>query len=108
MNNANIRSAKRASLLSAIVLTASLFLTTIPQLHAEDYDRCQRRVIHAEHDLHEAIERHGRHSAQADHERRELRATRERCWRERHRWWDEHEHRWHTERDWDEHDYDRD
>jgi hypothetical protein len=23
----------------------------------------------------------------------------------RHRWWDEHEHRWHTERDWDDHDH---
>src|SRR6266853_1984454 len=97
-----------ASLLSGAVLTAALLFTAVPRLHAEDYDRCQRRVAHAEHELHGAIEKHGRHSAKADHERRELHEARERCWRERHRWWDEHEHRWRTERDWDEHDHDRD
>jgi hypothetical protein len=35
-----------------------------------------------------------------------LHNVRERCWREQHRWWEEHERRWHTERDWDEHDHD--
>ena len=95
------------SILSGTLLTAALLLTAAPRAHAEDIDRCQRRVAHAEHELHEAIERHGRHSRQADHERRELHAVRERCWREQHRWWDEHEHRWRTERDWDEHDHDR-
>ena len=70
-------------------------------------ERCQRRIGHAEHDLHEAIEHHGRYSRQADHERRELRDAREQCWREHHRWWNEHEHRWHDERDWDDHDHDR-
>jgi len=54
----------------------------------------------------EAIDRHGRHSSQANHERRELHNARERCWRERHQWWDEHDHRWHTDRDWNEHDHD--
>lgn len=96
------------SIFSGAILTAVLFTATVPRLHAEDIDRCQRRVIRADHELHEAIERHGRNSRQADHERRELHEARERCWRERHRWWDEHEHRWHTERDWDEHDHDRD
>jgi len=91
-----------ASLLSG----ALLLFTATPQLHAEDIDRCQRRVVHAEHELHLAIERHGRNSRQANHERRELHAVREQCWRERHRWWDEHEHRWRTERDWNEHDHD--
>src|ERR1700758_3940949 len=97
-----------ASLLSGTVLTAALLLTVAPRVHAEDIDRCQRRVAHAEHELHEAIEKHGRHSRQADHERRELHEARERCWREYHRWWDEHEQRWHQERDWDERDHDRD
>jgi hypothetical protein len=97
------------NLLSSLVIVGGLLLgAALPQLQAEDMDRCQRRVIHAEHELHRAIERHGRNSERANHERRELRAARERCWRERHRWWDEHEHRWHTERDWDEHDHDRD
>jgi len=96
------------SILSGAILMAVVFFSAAPRLRAEDMDRCQRRVERAEHDLHEAIERHGRHSRQADHERRELHAVRERCWSEEHRWWDEHEHRWRTERDWDEHDHDRD
>jgi len=75
----------------------------------EDIDeRCQRRIEHAEHELHEAIEHHGRNSRQADHERRELREARERCWNEHHRWWSEHDRRWHEERDWDDRDHDRD
>jgi len=94
------------SILSGAVLTAVLSFAA-PRLHAENIDHCQRRVAHREHELHEAIEHHGRNSRQADHERRELHEARERCWREQHRWWDEHEHHWHTERDWDEHDHDR-
>ena len=100
--------APRRSLLSAGLLAAMFFFTAMPCLHAEGPDRCQRRVVHAEHELHEAINRHGRRSKQANHERRELHQARERCWRERHQWWDEHEHHWHQVRDWDEHDHDRD
>jgi hypothetical protein len=91
----------------SLVIHATLLLcAAVPGLQAEDLDRCQRRVAHAEHELHEAIEKHGGHSRQANHERRELHNARERCWRERHRWWEEHERRWHTERDWNEHDHD--
>jgi hypothetical protein len=96
------------TLLSAFALSVALMFLAVPRIHAEDYSHCQRRVAHADHELHEAIERHGRHSAQADHKRVELREARERCWNENHRWWDEDAHRWHTERDWDEHDHDRD
>ena len=96
----------RTSLLSLVVLAAVLLSAVVPRLQAEDLDECQRRVAHAEHDLHEAIERHGHHSKQANHERRELHNARVRCWRERHQWWNEHEHRWHKERDWNEHDHD--
>jgi hypothetical protein len=106
MNLANKFSASVLSLFSAAALSAALLFTAVPLLHAEDYDRCQRRVAHADHELHEAVEKHGHNSRQAAHERRELHAARERCWRERHQWWDEHEHRWHTERDWNEHDHD--
>jgi hypothetical protein len=97
-----------ASMLSAAALGAFLMVSGVPRLHAEDADRCQRRVAHAEHDLHKAIEKHGRHSRQADHERRELRQARERCWRQEHRWWDDHERRWRQDHDWDDHDHDRD
>jgi hypothetical protein len=108
MNIAKKFSTAIASVLSGTVLTATLLFTAVPRLHAEDYERCQRRVAHADHELHEAIEKHGRHSPQADHKRHELQEARERCWNEYHRWWDEDAHRWHTERDWDEHDHDRD
>ena len=96
----------RKSLLSLIFLTGVLLFTAVPRLQAETINRCQRRVARADHELHEAIEKHGRNSRQANHERRELHAARERCWRERHEWWDEHEHRWRKEHDWDEHDHD--
>jgi hypothetical protein len=76
------------------------------QVHAETVDQCQHRIQHAEHDLHEAIEHHGRHSKQANHERSELQAARDRCWHENHRWWDEHEQRWRTGHDWNDHDHD--
>jgi hypothetical protein len=94
------------SILSGAILSAVIFFSAAPRLHAEDVEHCQRRVIHADQDLHRAIERHGHNSLQADHERHRLREARERCWREQHRWWDEHEHRWHSDRDWNEHDHD--
>ena len=106
MTGGNKRSTTAVSLFSAAVLTAALSLTAVPKLQAEDIDRCQRRVAHADHELHEAIKKHGRNSRQANQERHELRAARERCWSEQHRWWDEHEHRWRTDRDWNEHDHD--
>jgi hypothetical protein len=96
------------STLAGAILSAVLLFSAVPRAHADDVDRCQRRIAHAEHELHEAIARHGRNSHQAEHERRELHEARERCWSEQHRWWDEHEHRWRTEHDWDEHDHDRD
>jgi hypothetical protein len=96
----------RKSLLSLAILAGVLLCTAMPRLQAEDLDRCRRRVAHADHELHEAIEKHGRNSKQANHERRELHNARERCWRERHQWWDEHEGRWHKDRDWNERDHD--
>ena len=96
----------RKSIFSLGTLAAFLLCAAVPQPQAEDQDRCQRRVVRAEHELHEAIDRHGRHSSQANHERRELHNARVRCWRERHEWWDEHDHRWHKDRDWNEHDHD--
>ena len=91
-------------LLTVVSLAAGL-LVTVPPATAED--ACQRRTIFAEHKLHEAIEHHGYYSRTANHWRRELHEARERCWRERQIWWDEHEHRWHHARDWDDHDHDR-
>ena len=95
------------SALAAAALTGLLTLTATPPAVAHDDDGCQRRVIRADHKLHEAIEHHGAYSRQADHARHELREARERCWNERHRWWDEDGQRWHNDRDWDDHDHDR-
>lgn len=92
-----------------LAAAAGLFLlTAAPGARAESSEQCQRRISHADHELHEAIERHGLHSREAQHERRELHEARQRCWREHHQWWDEHEHRWRTDREWDDRDHDRD
>ena len=66
-----------------------IFAGGVPKAQAESPEDCQKHIAHAEHDLHEAIEHHGRDSKQANHERRELHDARERCWREHHRWWNE-------------------
>ena len=92
--------------LAAAALAGFLMFTGVP-LRA-DRDDCQRRVARADHRLDRAVARFGYRSRQAAHARHELREARERCWNGDHRWWDEHERRWHTERDWDDHDHDRD
>src|SRR5258707_1486693 len=97
----------RALLASAVVLGMLAFAAT-PRASAEDYDRCQRRIAKADHKLHEAVEHHGWNSRQADHARRDLHEAREHCWNQNHRWWDEDGHRWHSDRDWDDHDHDHD
>jgi len=73
-----------------------------PAAQAED---CQERVVHADHKLHEAIQQHGYDSKQATHWRQELHEAREYCWDHDHRWWDVEGNRWHTDRDWDDHDH---
>jgi hypothetical protein len=108
MKNTRARSrtlVKQAIVLSAI-LAAVLLSAPVSCIHAEELDECQQRVVHVEHSLHEAIHQYGPNSKQANRERLELQRAREHCWNEEHRWWDEHEHRWHTARDWNEHDHD--
>jgi hypothetical protein len=97
----------RKAVLAAAGLAGFLMFTAVPLLRADEHD-CQRRVARADHKLDQAVARHGYQSGQAQRARRELRDAREHCWNGVHRWWDEHEHRWHTERDWDDHDHDRD
>jgi len=97
----------RNTALATATLGAFLLSTGAPHAVA-DADDCQRRVVRADHRLHEAAEHHGWNSPQATHARQELRQARERCWNRFHRWWSEDDRRWHTERDWDDHDHDRD
>jgi len=96
----------RRARLAAAALAGFLMFVGAPHLRADD--DCQRRIAKADHRLHEAIEHHGYQSEQAEHRRHELHEARERCWNANHRWWDEHEHRWHTDHDWDDHDHDHD
>ena len=92
--------------LAAAILAGLLMFPGAARLRADD--DCQRRIAKADHKLHEAIEHHGYRSEEAEHRRKVLHEVREQCWKANHRWWDEHERRWHTERDWDEHDHDQD
>jgi hypothetical protein len=66
---------------------------------------CQSDTARIDHKLHDAIKTKGPDSKEADHWRHELNAERQRCWDANHKWWDEDEHRWHTDKDWDEHDH---
>ena len=95
-------------ILATAALLGMMASAGAPRASAESYDKCQRRVAKADHRLHEAVEHHGWNSRQADRARHDLHEARERCWNERRRWWDEDGHRWHTDRDWDDHDHDHD
>ena len=98
---------KKTKLLGRLLSLSTLavgLLFLAPRAAADD--ACQRRTEHAEHKLHEAIEHHGYESKQAERGRHELREAREYCWEHAHRWWDVEGNRWHTERDWDDHDHD--
>jgi hypothetical protein len=89
----------------AALLAAFLFVGA-PVVRADD--DCQKRVVKADHKLHEAIEHHGVESSQAEHWRHELAEARAYCYEHEHRWWDEDAHRWHTDRGWDDRDHDFD
>ena len=85
------------------VLLGSLTLWGLtPGAQADD---CQERIVKADHRLHEAAERHGWESRQAEHARHELAEARRYCWEHGHRWWDVEGSRWHRDRDWDDHDH---
>ena len=93
------------SVLATIALAGGFLLFSgVPGAKA---DGCQERLVRADHRLHEAIEHHGPESKQAEHWRHELHEAREYCWAHGQRWWDEDGRRWHTDRDWDDHDHDR-
>ncbi len=96
-----------SSLVAAFALAGFLLLAGTPRAMADEHD-CQRRIVRADHRLHEAAEHHGWNSPQVDRARAQLHDARVFCWDHYHRWWDEDAHRWHTERDWDDHDHEHD
>jgi len=87
--------------LVTVVLEGFLLFGGAPGAKANNGCDDDRRIDRAEWKLHEAIERHGYYSRQADHWRHEVREEQERCWRERR----EQERREH--RDYDRYRYDR-
>ncbi len=89
------------------VFSAVLIFLGASALRADEAS-CQRRLIKADHQLHHAARDHGWQSKQAEHARHEIREAREYCYTHEHKWWDEDGHRWHSDRDWDDHDHDRD
>jgi len=91
--------------LAGAVLAGALLFMGVPAARADE-GSCQRRIAKADHRLHEATEHHGWNSRQAVNARQQLHEAREYCWSHAHRWWDEDGHRWHTDRDWDDHDHD--
>jgi len=92
--------------LAPMVFAGAILFASTTIVRADD--DCQKRTAKADHNLHEAIQKHGVNSSQAEHWRQELAAARSYCWEHDHRWWDEDGHRWHTDHDWDEHDHDHD
>jgi hypothetical protein len=94
---------KVTSVLAPALFVGSILFVGTALVRADD--DCQKRIITADHKLHEAIEHHGPDSSQAQHWRHELAESRNHCWEHSHRWWDEDTHRWRTDRDWDDHDH---
>jgi hypothetical protein len=90
--------------IAASALAASLFFVGAATVRADD--DCQKRVDKADKNLHEAAAKHGWDSPEAAKYREELNQARSYCWEHNHRWWSADDHRWHTERDWDDHDHD--
>ena len=96
-----------ASTLFGFLLLVSLYAFALAPAARADED-CQKRITKADHKLHEAAAKHGWDSPDAEHWRHELADARSYCWDHYHRWWDEDGHRWHDQRDWDDHDHDHD
>ena len=61
------------AMLAPVALTGVLFLTGAGPVRADD--DCQKRTMKADHNLHQAIEKHGPNSPEAEHARSELSAA---------------------------------
>lgn len=104
--NAKYTGSIKATVATALLGGFLIFAVGAPTVRADD-DACRNRIAKADHRLHEAAEHHGWDSPQASRARHQLREAREYCFTHGHRWWDEDGQRWHTDRDWDDHDHDR-
>ncbi len=91
---------------AVVAVALLLFVSAAPQARADEHAKCQHAIEKAEARLDRAIHHSGEHSREADERRRDLNAERERCWNEYHGWWNGKEHRWETERNWEEEHHD--
>ena len=79
------------AVLAAVALGGFLFFAGAPGAKANDWDDCNRRVANAEWRYHEAVERHGPYSRDAQHWYHERLEAYQRAehyrneWREHHR-----------------------
>ena len=90
--------------ISALILGVLMTFVAVPSSFADGRAKCQAKIENREAKLHEMERRYGPRSPQAENWRRSLNAEREACWNKYHGWWNGDEHRWHTERDWHEHE----
>lgn len=95
----NLRFGKTAVI--AIMAGALSFFVTAPSARADARDKCQHAIEKAEARLDKSIQHSGERSRETEGRRRDLNAERERCFNEHHQWWNGKEHRWETERNWD-------
>lgn len=102
-DSSNRSSSWKSALGTAVLAGGFLLFAGAPGAKAED---CQGRLVHADHRLHDAIAHHGAESKQAAKARHELHEAREYCFTHEHKWWDVEGNRWHSDRDWDDHDHD--
>lgn len=106
MRHCNLTLGSWKTILGTTALAAGLTLFAGAGTVRADEDECRERTARADHRLHEAIERHGYESRQAERARGELREARHYCWEHSRHWWDVEGNRWHTDHDWDDHDHD--
>ena len=64
--------------LASLVFAGAMLLAGASAVRADD--ACQRRIVKADHKLHEAVDKHGWKSSQAEHWRHELADARAYCW----------------------------
>ncbi len=74
------------ALLTVVGLVGSSLPARADDEHGR-HERCERDMHRAEDKLHEAIEKHGEHSRQAEKRRHELEDVRHRC-----HWQEDHDH----------------
>jgi hypothetical protein len=89
--------------LSMAALGGLLMSVSAPVARADDHEKCQHRIEKAEHRLDDAVRKHGERSPDAERRRHELNEEREHCWSQYHGYWNGQDHRWHDQRDWEEH-----